>query len=517
MYYTMIKTKAFFLILLFVSFFGKVFAENDTIILKSDDTIDRISMDLDSLANDWYVRLTLNGNVQSEVNDSAIIEFPDSIYEDRISRINSVVFLPYNKIIRNHIHVYTGKQQDKFRIILGLQNYYFPMIEDIFESYGIPAELKYMAVIESALNPNAVSRMGATGLWQFMYSTGRMYGLTVNSIIDERRDPVKATYAAARYLKDLFGIYNDWMLAIAAYNCGPGNVNKAIARSGNKKDYWGIYNRLPRETRGYIPQYVAATYAMTYYKDHNIKPIYVDMPFATDTVMINKDMHLAQISEVLNIPLGELKSLNPQYRTGMIPGKSKPMSLTLPITNLGHFIELHDTIVGYKSDVYLSNASRVVNPSTSTYQTPDVKGKTKLIYIVQSGDNLGYISEWYKIGLSSLRSWNNIYGNTIREGQKLVIYVDPSTSDYYSKVTEMSFAQKQAMIGKPATVNQPEIITQVGADTEYIYYTVRNGDTLWDIVKKFENVTEKEILSINSIKDASKLQVGQQIKIKRKG
>jgi membrane-bound lytic murein transglycosylase D len=513
----MMKPRILFLTIMLVTLFGKVFAENDTIILKSDDTIERISVDLDSLMNDWYVNLALKGDTESVISDSAIIEFPDSVYSERISRINSIVSLTYNKIIRNHIHVYTEKQQDKFRIILGLQNYYFPMIEDIFDSFGIPAELKYMAVIESALNPNAVSRMGATGLWQFMYSTGRMYGLTVNSIIDERRDPIKSTYAAARYLKDLYKIYNDWMLVIAAYNCGPGNVNKAIKRSGNKKDYWAIYYRLPVETRGYIPQYVAATYAMNYYTEHKIRPIYVDLPFARDTVMINKDIHLSQISEVLSIPLGELKSLNPQYRTGLIPGSSKPMSLTLPMNKLGHFIDLRDTILGYKSDIYLSNTFRMVNPTQSTYQAPDVKGKTKLIYAVKSGDNLGFIAEWYKIGLSTLRSWNNIYGNTIREGQKLVIYVDPSTSDYYSKVDNMSFAQKQEMIGKTVPLNNPQTTVQTGDDSEYIYYTVQYGDTIWDIVKMFENVTENDILSINSIKDASKIQVGQQLKIKKKG
>ena len=512
----MIQIKPLFLTLTFVSLFGTLFAVNDTIVINSDSAIERVSGDLDSLINDWYVNLTLNGNHASEVNDSAIIEFPDSVYYSRISRINSAVTLTYNKIIRNYIHVYTGKQQDKFRIILGLQNYYFPMIEDIFDSYGIPAELKYMAVIESALNPNAVSKMGATGLWQFMFSTGKMYGLTVNSIIDERRDPVKATYAAARYLKDLYKIYDDWMLVIAAYNCGPGNVNKAIRRSGNKKDYWEIYYRLPVETRGYIPLYVAATYAMTYYKDHKIKPIYVDMPFATDTVMINKDMHLSQISEVLQIPLGELKALNPQYKTGLIPGNSKPMSLTLPITNMGHFIDLRDTIVGYKTEVYLSNTSRIVNPTQTTYQAPDVKGKTKLTYVVNTGDNLGYIAAWYKVGLSSLRAWNNISGNSIRAGQKLVVYVDPSTSDYFSKVDGLSFEEKQQTIGKTVTVNKPEVISQTGADAEYIYYTVRYGDTIWDIVKKFENVTEKDVLSINSIADASKIKVGQQLKIKKK-
>ena len=203
-----------------------------------------------------------------------VLQFPDTVYSNRLSRINSIISLPYNNIIRNHIHVYTIRQRDKFSAVLGLKDYYFPMIEDIFDSYGLPTELKYMAVIESALNPNAVSRMGATGLWQFMYSTGRMYGLTINSVVDDRRDPVKSTHAAARYIKDLYKIYNDWILVIAAYNCGPGNVNKAIRRSGNKKDYWDIYYRLPRETRGYIPMYIAAAYAVNYYKEHNIKPLH---------------------------------------------------------------------------------------------------------------------------------------------------------------------------------------------------------------------------------------------------
>ena len=236
-----------------------------------------------------------------------------------------------------------------------------------------------MAVIESALNVNAVSRMGATGMWQFMYSTGRMYGLTINSVIDERRDPIRSTHAAARYMKDLYKIYDDWLLVIAAYNCGPGNVNKAIRRSGNKKDYWDIYYRLPRETRGYIPMYIAAAYAVNYHQEHNIAPLPLNIPVATDTIMINKDIHLSQISEVLKIPLGELRVLNPQYRTGLVPGSSKPASLTLPLNHLGDFIDMNDTIRSYKQDVYLSKTTRIENPSRTTYVPADIKGKTKQI------------------------------------------------------------------------------------------------------------------------------------------
>ena len=493
-------------------------AVNDTIIIRSDINYEKISADLDSLVNSWYVKTYLAEAPRFFSNDTTGIMYSDSVYKERLGRINSIIKLPYGGIIRNHIHVYTVKKRELFSAILGLKDYYFPMIEDIFDSYGIPAELKYMAVIESALNPNAVSRVGATGLWQFMYSTGRSYGLTVNSVVDERRDPVKATHAAARYMKDLYNIYNDWILVIAAYNCGPGNVNKAIRRSGNKKDYWDIYYRLPRETRGYIPGYVAAMYAVNYYELHNIRPMPLNFPVATDTIVINKDIHLTQISEVMKIPAGELRALNPQYRTGLVPGSTKPMALTLPISHLGDFIDLNDTIRGYKPDVYLANNVRVVDPAGSTYSVPDVKGKSKLTYTVKEGDNLGFISEWYRVGLSDLRYWNNIYRNTIRIGQKLLIYVDPAKADLYSKVDAMSFAEKQAMTGKNVQAGtRDSYLSDPGeTDGEFITHTVRSGDTLWDIVRMYGNVTISEILSLNNISDPQKIQVGQKLKIKKK-
>jgi membrane-bound lytic murein transglycosylase D len=488
----------------------------DTIIVESDNSVDRITRDLDSLVNSWYVKLVLKEMPVNSLNDSVIAEFPDSVYKERISKIPSIIKLPYNSIIRNHIHVYTEKKPDDFSAILGLKDYYFPMIEDIFDSYGIPAELKNMAVIESALNPNAVSRAGATGMWQFMYSTGRLYGLTINSVVDERRDPVKATHAAARFLRDLYNIYNDWPLVIAAYNCGPGNVDKAIRRSGNKKDYWEIYYRLPRETRGYIPQYVAAFYLMNCYKDHNLKPLPLNIPVATDSIMVNKDIHLAQISEVMNIPLGELKMLNPQYRTGLVPGGSKPQALTLPISHLGDFIDLSDTIRKYKSDIYLNKSYLSVNPSRSTFLPPDIKGKTKVYYTVKDGDNLGFISEWYRVGLSDLRYWNDIYGNTIRVGQRLSVFVDPAKADYYSAINSLTFEEKQKLTGQAVTVNQPVETNETGSDSEYVLYRVQNGDTIWDIVKKFDNVSTSGLLSLNNISDPGKIKVGQILKIKRK-
>jgi membrane-bound lytic murein transglycosylase D len=513
------KITVFLIIFFMITLEARASSACDTIIVRSGIETDEITEDLDSLVNSWYVKLALQNNPEMFSNDTSGIEYADSVYKNRLSKINSIIKLPYNSIIRNHIHVYTIRQRTQFSAVLGLMGYYFPMIEDIFDSYGLPAELKYVAVIESALNPNAVNRhSGATGLWQFMYSTGRFYGLNINSIVDDRRDPVKATHAAAKYLRDMYEIYHDWALVIAAYNCGPGNVNKAIRRSGNKKDYWDIFYRLPRETRGYLPQYVAAAYAVNYYPEENLRPLPLNIPMVTDTIMVNKDIHLTQISEVMKIPLGELRALNPQYRTGLVPGSSKPLALTLPMNHLGDFIDLNDSIRKYKPDVYLNKITQIADPSRYSYLPADVKGKTKLFYTVKDGDNLGFISEWYHVGLSDLRYWNNIYRNTIRVGQKLVVYVDPSKSEYYSTINSMTFADKQATIGKTVGsetqyINSP---APVETDGEYITHTVRDGDTIWDIVKLYDNATTTEVLSLNNISDPQKIQVGQKLKIKKK-
>lgn len=513
------KIRILMVLFLLATQLAGAFTVSDTIIIQQDDiNSQKISTDLDSLVNDWYVKKALENNPWILYDDTTGIQYPDSVYTSRIAKINSIIKLNYNNIIRNHIHVYTIKKRPQFKVMLGLKDYYFPMIEDVFDYYGLPVELKYMAVIESALNPNAVNRRsGATGLWQFIYSTGRSYGLTINSIVDERRDPVKATHAAARYIRDLYDIYKDWILVIAAYNCGPGNVNKAIRRSGNRKDYWQIYYRLPRETRGYIPQFIAAAYAINYYPEHNIQPVPIDFPIATDTIMLNKDIHLTQISEVMGLSLGELRALNPQYRTGLVPGSTKPSSLTLPLNHLGNFIDMNDTISSYKSEIYLDKATLIADPARAAFVPPDIKGKTKLLYTVKEGDNLGFISEWYHVGLSDLRYWNNIYRNTIRIGQEIVIYVDPANAENYSRINSMSFAEKQASIGKTAVPVSPvaPVLTSE-PDSEYVTHVVRSGDTIWDIVKMYGNVTTTEVLTLNNITDPQKIKVGQVLKIKKR-
>ncbi|MDO5760096.1 MAG: transglycosylase SLT domain-containing protein, partial [Bacteroidota bacterium] len=255
----------------------------------------------------------------------------DEVYEQRLKSIPSAVNLVYNQQVRNHIIYYLDRMNRSVGVMLGLSKYYFPIFENILDSYGVPTDLKYLVVIESAFNPKAVSKAGATGLWQFMYATGRVYDLRENSIVDDRCDPIKSTIAAARFLSDLYNIYNDWSLVLAAYNCGPGNVNKAMKRSG-KRDFWDIYTFLPRETRNYVPAFIAATYVMNFYDKHGIEPVALTQPLSliNDTIKVSKDVYFGQISDVLQIPLEQLKSLNPQYRMDYIPGTQAEYILKLP-------------------------------------------------------------------------------------------------------------------------------------------------------------------------------------------
>ena len=285
----------------------------------------RTGANLDSLLNLWYVNQSLESATDDYLAeaDTLIPDFSDSVYMKRLAEIPTVVDLTYNRIVKNYINVYSRKRREQVRVMLGLSEYYFPRFEEIFDLYGVPYEIKYLSVIESALNPRAVSRVGAVGAWQFMYSTGKAYGLTINSLVDERRDPIAASHAAAKFLADLYEIYHDWTLALAAYNCGPGNVNKAIRRSGGKRNFWDIYYYLPRETRGYVPAFIAATYTMNYYEEHLITRAPLSLPRVCDTMMVYEPVHLKQVAEVLQIPIGLLRDINPQYRVDIVPGTSK--------------------------------------------------------------------------------------------------------------------------------------------------------------------------------------------------
>ncbi len=291
--------------------------------------------------------------------------FSDSVYIDRVSRMPTVMEMPYNEIVRKFIDMYAGRLRNHVAFMLSACNFYMPIFEEALDAYGLPLELKYLPIIESALNPSAVSRAGACGLWQFMLATGKIYGLESNSLVDERRDPIKATWAAARYLKDMYDIYKDWNLVIAAYNCGPGTINKAIRRSGGKTDYWEIYNYLPKETRGYVPAFIAANYVMTYYCKHNICPMETDIPEATDTVQVSRNLHFEEISDLCGISLDQIKSLNPQFKKSIIPGESKPQTLRLPINYISAFIDKQDTIYAHRSnELFKNRTSRGRFPNT---------------------------------------------------------------------------------------------------------------------------------------------------------
>ena len=432
--------------------------------------------------------------------DSTFVTYdhPDSFYINRLKKIPSVVELTYNDIVKKYIEVYTVKKRDKLEEMLGLKDYYFPLFEEILDANGLPTELKYLSVIESALNPRATSRVGAAGMWQFMYGTGRLYKLNINSYVDERRDPIASTYAAAHFLKDLYSLYNDWVLVIAAYNCGPGNVNKAIRRSGGKRNYWDIYYYLPRETRGYVPAYIAATYAMNYYKDHGLQPKYIDVPPVSDTVMVSQNIHLEQVAQVLDLPLQELRNLNPEYRLDIVPGSYKTSPIRLPEAYATKFIDLEDSIISYKKDIYFSGEFKTITPVNYRYghYAPAPSGNMQKIYhIVRSGDNLGQISEQYHVRISDLRYWNNINRNLIRTGQKLVIYVPKS------RVSHTVVAQ-----------NSSSNSNQSG---DYIYYKVKDGDTLWEIARQYPGVSDQDIRNWNNLALNTTIQPGQTLKIKK--
>jgi membrane-bound lytic murein transglycosylase D len=289
-------------------------------------------------------------------------------YINRLLRLPTVMEMVHNEVVQKFIDRYSGRLRHSISYMLGASNFYIPIFEEALEAYQLPLELKYLPIIESALNPKAVSRVGASGLWQFMIGTGKQYGLQVNSLVDERRDPIKSSYAAARYLSDLYKIFGDWNLVIAAYNCGPENINKAIRRSNGNKDYWEIYPYLPKETRGYVPAFIAANYIMTYYSLHNICPMSTRLPAKTDTVMVNKNVHLEQVAEVIGINIDLLRSLNPMYRRDIIPGATEPYALRLPLTEVGKFIEQQDSVYNYKVDELLNKRSEVeIKDDVPTY------------------------------------------------------------------------------------------------------------------------------------------------------
>ena len=370
-------------------------------------------------SQDDFVRQFINLDSAGAENAS---DLPDSVFAARLKTIMSPIDMSYNAVVKRHIVAYTTSRKRIMEKILQRSQYYFPMIEQELDSHGLPIELRMLAAIESALAPNAVSRAGAAGMWQFMYSTGKLYGLEINSFVDQRRDPVLSTKAACRYLKDLYDIYGDWTLALAAYNCGPGNVNKAIKRAGdnNISTFWDIYEFLPKETRDYVPSFIAATYTYMFYREHGLSMQKSDLPLATDTLMISKPLHFEQVCSTIDIPADLLRMLNPQYKSDIIPASGKSYPLTLPQVEIGRFIE-NEAVIHAKDSVYMA---QYLKPAASK---DDPANKTfafdSFTYKVKSGDTLGSIAKKYNVTVKQLMKWNRLTNaNKLRIGQQLEIY-----------------------------------------------------------------------------------------------
>ena len=448
----------------------------------------------DSLLSLWYVHRQLEANRELTEYDMDSVRFtsdvPDSILIQRLEKMNSYITLPFNETVKNYMVLYSEKMPTKMGHILGLSTYYLPIFEDIFNRYGLPQELKAMAIIESALNPVAVSRAGAKGMWQFMYNTAKTYGLRIDSYVDERLDVEKAADAAARYLLDQYNIFGDWCLAISAYNCGAGNVNKAIKRAGGRKDFWSVYPFLPKETRGYMPAFVGALYAMTYYKEYGIVPEPVQMPAHTDTFEIRKNLYFSQISEVVGIPQEELQNLNPQYIHDIIPGNEGVCVLKLPYNFTNAFLDNQDSLYTHKSAEMLSGTI-LAGPAGRSTSTGGVS-QERIAYKVKSGDYLGRIASRYGVTVKQLQQWNNLKGTNLRVGQTLYIYGKGGKSSSASSSSSSS----------------------TSSSSGYITYTVKSGDSLYSIAKRYPGVTANDIMRINSI--SANIKPGMKIKIPTK-
>ena len=452
----------------------------------------------DSLLNIWYAhQMATESDIEEYDMDSVRFQsnVPDEVYIERLKQMNSFITLPYNEIVKNYIILYSEKMPTKMSEMLGLCKYYMPIFEETLNKHDMPEELKAMAIIESALNPRATSRVGAKGLWQFMYSTAKMYGLHIDSFVDERVDPVKSADAAARYMKDAYKIFGDWNLAIASYNCGAGNVNKAIRRSGGSRAFWDIYPYLPRETRGYVPAFVGALYTMTYYKEHGIRPANIEMPAHVDTFKINKMLHLKQVRDLTGAPLDMLKDLNPQYTHEIIPGNTKEFILKLPYEYSNAFIDHEDSI-------YVHKASEYFNPTTLKKIKDGADGE-RITYRVQSGDYLGKIASRYRCTVSQIKRWNNLKSNDIRVGQRLIIYRGGSAP---ASSSSASSSAKTTSSTSNATVS---------SNGEYLTYTVQSGDSFYSIAKNYPGVSANDIMNFNGL-SSSKIRPGMKIKIPKK-
>jgi len=462
----------------------------------------------DSLLHLWYKNTMIDDFDPVNEYDMDSVRFTSNVSDAemmrRLSAMNSFITLPYNDVVKNYIIQYSERMTTRMGRVMGLSTYYFPIFEDILLRYGLPQELKYMAIIESMLNPVATSRAGARGIWQFMYQTGTSYGLEINSFVDERLDVEKAVDAAARYLRDAYRTFGDWALAISSYNCGAGNVSKAIRRADGKRDYWSIYPYLPRETRNYVPAFVAAMYAMTYYREYGIVPQSTGVPAQTDTFMIRRNLHFDQIEAVVGVPKEDLQNLNPQYVNDIIPGNNHPYVLKLPYTWTSRFLDANrDSLYAYKADSLVQNRILTDQGGKSGGKSTSKSGSStnqqqRIAYKVKSGDYLGKIASKYGVSVAQLKSWNKLKSNSIQIGQTLYIYKNggPTIS--------------QGSTGGSSSSSKSSSSSSSGSKAKI--YTVKNGDSLYKIAKNYPGISADDIKKANGLKSDS-IKPGQKLTI----
>ena len=468
----------------------------------------------DSLLHAFYMRQyaeTANRHVSRRATQ-AYAEFddiPDSVFIKRLHEMHTVIPLSFNADVRAYIKVYVRIMSRRLEAMLSLSEYYFPVFEEILDRYGVPEEMKYLTIVESALNPHATSRAGAAGLWQFMYATGKAYDLEVNSLVDERRDPYKSTVAAARYLASLHSIYNDWILAMAAYNCGPGNVNKAMARSGGKSSFWEIFPYLPRETRRYVPAFIGAAYVMNYYHEHGLSARLYELPLKVDTLHLHRDVHLSVVEQITGIPAVQLRQLNPQYRTDIVPASSRTYSLTVPTSLVSVFLANEDSIYKVSADTIMKHS--VVNAAAAAFD----------YYKVKRGDTFTSIAKRHGVSVAALKRWNGMGKNsTLKVGSRLKIYHNrPATDKTDTARTDtavVEHAKTQSSVAKNNTVkNHPQKNTSKSTSSPSAapkYYTVKKGDNLSTVASR-NGVTVAQLKKMNNLK-TDKIMVGQKLRIK---
>lgn len=476
---------------------------NDSLSLDVGLIPESMDANVDSLLRSWHVQYFTKANEFCH-DDENNVHFSDAVVRERLKRLPRVIPMDYNETVRNCINLYADRRRGLVRYMLGMADFYFPIIEQILDEHKLPIELKYLAVVESALNPTALSRVGASGLWQFMLPTGKIYGLEINSLLDERRDPVKATHAACRYFKDMYDIYGDWYLVLASYNCGPGNVNKAIRRSGGKTNFWEIYKYLPKETRSYVPLYIAANYIMNYYCDHNICPVQTSLPLATDTIMVNRALHLQQVADLLQMDIEQIRALNPQYKRDIIPGNTKPSVLKLPANQSYAFVEREDTVYSHQVEEYLAN---LVYDDDFNLKS----SREQITHISKSGENLFTIADKYGVTAKDIRKWNGLGSNRVAAGRKLRIYVDNGgvsfASNTQKKEEPVTVVKTEQTAAKP-----PQKSSSNAAAKEYTTYKVKSGDSLYSISKKYPGVSASSLQRANNLPNTN-IRVGQILKI----